>query len=123
MGGSRQQIAADAVRVLNALNQAKAEVESIEELAQVNDPESFWRRYIADSPSKLLKLTLVNRKDRWRKFQKRITSRARVQFFYLLSERGFRGKLLAHHKEKKLDLIVWLLLICMSIVGDHAKRE
>ncbi|CAF9927782.1 MAG: Structural maintenance of chromosomes protein 6 [Alectoria fallacina] len=87
-GGSRQQIAADAVKVLNALNQAKAEVESIEELAQ------------------LLKHTLVNRKDRWRRFQKHITSRARVQFFYLLSERGFRGKLLAHHKEKKLDLMV-----------------
>ena len=54
----------------------------------------------------LLKETLVNRRDRWRKFQKHITSRARIQFFFLLSERGFRGKLLANHKEKKMDLLV-----------------
>jgi len=54
----------------------------------------------------LLKETLINRRDRWRKFQKHITSRARIQFFYLLSERGYRGKLLANHKEKKLDLLV-----------------
>ncbi len=35
-----------------------------------------------------------------------ITARAKIQFFYLLSERGFRGKLLANHDEKKLDLRV-----------------
>lgn len=52
-------------------------------------------------------MTLVNRKERWRQFQRCITARARVQFFYLLSERGFRGRLLANHREKKLDLNVY----------------
>ncbi len=41
MGGSRQQVSADANKVIDALNQAKAEVESIEELAQVSDHESI----------------------------------------------------------------------------------
>ena len=59
---------------------------------------------------KNLKMTLVNRKERWREFQRCISARARVQFFYLLSERGFRGRLLADHKGKQLDLNVgrWL---------------
>jgi len=70
------------------LNHASEEVQSIEELSQI------------------LKRTLVNRKNRWRMFQKHITARARIQFMYLLSERGFRGQLLANHKEKKLDLKV-----------------
>ena len=39
-------------------------------------------------------------------FQRHITARARVQFMYLLSERGFRGQLQANHKQKALDLKV-----------------
>jgi len=76
----------------------------------------------------------VNRRDRWRKFQKHITSRARIQFFFLLSERGFRGKLLANHKEKKLDLLVMLLqqtssrdteveLIDLQVEPDETRRS
>ena len=48
----------------------------------------------------------MNRRERWKIFQKSITSRARIQFFYLLSERGFRGFLKANHKQKLLDLTV-----------------
>ena len=54
----------------------------------------------------LLKTTLMNRKERWKRFQSLITSRARTQFFYLLSERGFRGKLLVSHKQKEIELKV-----------------
>ena len=39
-----------------------------------------------------------------------ITARARIQFFYLLSERSFRGKLIASHKQKNLALIVCCLI-------------
>ncbi|KAI4165063.1 MAG: hypothetical protein LQ342_001340 [Letrouitia transgressa] len=88
LGGTRQQIADDALAKGEAFRQAKEQVESIEKLAQ------------------LLKFTLVNRKDRWKFFQKAITARARVQFMWMLSERSFRGRLLANHKEKKLDLSV-----------------
>ncbi|KAK4694903.1 structural maintenance of chromosomes protein 6, partial [Lecanoromycetidae sp. Uapishka_2] len=87
-GGTREDFAAAAKKAFDELNHALQEVQSIEELGQ------------------LLKQTLVNRKNRWRMFQKHITARARIQFMYLLSERGFRGQLLANHKTKQLDLKV-----------------
>ncbi|KAL8735651.1 MAG: hypothetical protein Q9166_000820 [cf. Caloplaca sp. 2 TL-2023] len=88
LGGSPQEIADAASRKVRAFQQAKKQVEDIERLAQ------------------LLKTTLVNRKERWKLFQRAITARARVQFMWMLSERSFRGRLLANHKEKKLDLVV-----------------
>lgn len=54
----------------------------------------------------MLKNSLVHRQERWQKFRAHITSRAKIQFIYLLSERGFRGRLLANHKKKLLDVQV-----------------
>ncbi|KAI4202567.1 MAG: hypothetical protein LQ350_002510 [Teloschistes chrysophthalmus] len=88
LGGTREEIAEAAARKVQAFQQARAQVAGVEKLAQ------------------LLKTTLVNRKERWKVFQRAITARARVQFMWMLSERSFRGKLLANHKEKKLDLNV-----------------
>ncbi|KAL8844334.1 MAG: hypothetical protein Q9176_001244 [Flavoplaca citrina] len=88
LGGNRQQIAEAAASKVRAFQKAKRQVEDVERLAQ------------------LLKTTLVNRKERWKLFQRAITARARVQFMWMLSERSFRGRLLANHKEKKLDLVV-----------------
>ena len=56
--------------------------------------------------TQLLKLTLVQRRERWKQFQKRITARARLQFNWLLSERGFRGKLTVDHKRRLMDIDV-----------------
>ncbi|KAK4464229.1 hypothetical protein QBC42DRAFT_295218 [Cladorrhinum samala] len=50
--------------------------------------------------------TLSLRLDKWRKFQRYISSQSRANFIYLLSERGFRGKLLLDHERKALDLQV-----------------
>ncbi|KAI4204750.1 MAG: hypothetical protein LQ346_001574 [Caloplaca aetnensis] len=88
MGGSKQELATRAAHCVKIYNQAKAKVGNEEKLAQ------------------LLKSTLVNRKERWKAFQRAITARARVQFMWMLSERNFRGRLLANHKEKKLELHV-----------------
>ncbi|KAL8663280.1 MAG: hypothetical protein Q9202_004029 [Teloschistes flavicans] len=88
LGGTREEIAEAATRKVRAFQQARAQVAGVEKLAQ------------------LLKTTLVNRKERWKVFQRAITARARVQFMWMLSERSFRGRLLANHKEKKLDLHV-----------------
>ena len=41
MGCNRQQLAADAIKLFDAYSQAKVELESIEELAQVSDRESI----------------------------------------------------------------------------------
>jgi len=53
-----------------------------------------------------LKQALQDRLDRWRTFQRLISAQARVNFQYLLSERGFRGRLLLDHQHKKLELQV-----------------
>src|ERR1700761_4626574 len=39
-------------------------------------------------------------------FRKFISSRARITFMYLLSERQFRGRVLMNHREKELDIKV-----------------
>ncbi|KAL2130186.1 hypothetical protein VTI74DRAFT_6798 [Chaetomium olivicolor] len=53
-----------------------------------------------------LRETLTLRLEKWRKFQRYISSQSRANFIYLLSERGFRGKLLLDHERKALDLQV-----------------
>ncbi|KAI9743277.1 MAG: Structural maintenance of chromosomes protein 6 [Claussenomyces sp. TS43310] len=54
----------------------------------------------------VLRKTYRNRLMRWRKFQRYISARSRIQFTYLLSERGFRGRLILDHKHRLLDLKV-----------------
>jgi hypothetical protein len=56
----------------------------------------------------ILIVTLKQRKRRWGIFRSHISSRAKAQFTYLLSERSFRGRLLTDHEGKLLDLQVWL---------------
>ncbi|KAK4179709.1 putative structural maintenance of chromosomes protein 6 [Triangularia setosa] len=53
-----------------------------------------------------LRQTLSQRLDKWRKFQRYISSQSRANFIYLLSERGYRGKLLLDHERRALDLQV-----------------
>ncbi|KAL2024796.1 hypothetical protein VTK56DRAFT_5617 [Thermocarpiscus australiensis] len=53
-----------------------------------------------------IRQTLNLRLEKWRKFQRYISSQSRANFIYLLSERGFRGKLLLDHERKALDLVV-----------------
>ncbi|KAL9595447.1 MAG: hypothetical protein Q9219_006438 [cf. Caloplaca sp. 3 TL-2023] len=88
LGGTRQELAQRAAHKVRAFRQAREQVTGVERLAQS------------------LKSALVHRKERWKLFQRAITARARVQFMWMLSERNFRGRLLANHKEKKLDLHV-----------------
>lgn len=57
-----------------------------------------------DQTLQLLKTSYHDRVERWRKFQRHISSRARMNFTYLLSERGFRGRLRIDHQRKLLDL-------------------
>ncbi|KAK6850833.1 hypothetical protein PG987_000467 [Apiospora arundinis] len=53
-----------------------------------------------------LKKALSKRLDKWRAFQRLISAQSRANFQYLLSERGFRGKLLLDHANKKLEIRV-----------------
>jgi len=88
MGAPREEIAAEAMKANNAYERAKHQVTELETLVDI------------------FKSTLRNRKNRWRLFRAHISSRAKAQFTYLLSERSFRGRLLADHDAKLLDLQV-----------------
>jgi chromosome segregation ATPase len=88
MGGTRNEIAAEVAKADRDYQQASDQVHEFQSLAQA------------------LKDTLKHRKDRWRVFRSHISSRAKAQFTYLLSERSFRGRLLADHDNKLLDLQV-----------------
>ena len=71
----------------------------------------------------MLKFALIERQNRWRKFRKYISARARAQFTYLLSERSFRGALKTDHRRRTLDLqvnICYLIQIQMFIVPNNA---
>ncbi|KAI0121623.1 P-loop containing nucleoside triphosphate hydrolase protein [Xylariales sp. AK1849] len=53
-----------------------------------------------------LKQSLTRRLKKWRDLQRMISASARTNFQYLLSERGFRGRLLLDHKAKRLAVEV-----------------
>ncbi|KAK4156431.1 hypothetical protein C8A00DRAFT_30717 [Chaetomidium leptoderma] len=76
---------AEAKRIYNTV------VDDLQSITRVNDR---------------LRYTLTLRLEKWRKFQRYISSQSRANFIYLLSERGFRGKLLLDHETKSLDLQV-----------------
>ncbi|EED14151.1 DNA repair protein Rad18, putative [Talaromyces stipitatus ATCC 10500] len=88
MGASREEIAAELVKASKALKTAEA-VFAENEKAE-----------------KELKRTVNYRRERWKNFRAHISSRAKAQFTYLLSERSFRGRLLMDHDAKLLDLQV-----------------
>ncbi|KAH7325118.1 P-loop containing nucleoside triphosphate hydrolase protein [Stachybotrys elegans] len=51
-----------------------------------------------------LKRAIENRLHLWRMFQRQISARIRIQFNYLLSERGFRGKIDLDHKAREVNI-------------------
>jgi chromosome segregation ATPase len=57
-----------------------------------------------DDTIKALKHAIGTRLELWRKFQREISARIRIQFNMLLSERGFRGKIDLDHKARKVFL-------------------
>lgn len=54
----------------------------------------------------ILRHSFAMRMDMFRRFQRFISARSRINFNYLLSERAFRGKLTIDHKARLLDVHV-----------------
>ncbi|RAL06309.1 DNA repair protein SMC6 [Aspergillus ibericus CBS 121593] len=88
LGASRDELLTEVAKASEAYDRALKQVEEFRLLAEV------------------LKATLKLRKGRWVIFRSHISSRAKAQFTYLLSERSFRGRLLTDHEGKLLDLQV-----------------
>ncbi|CAG7927871.1 unnamed protein product [Penicillium olsonii] len=103
LGATREEIADAATRAENEYSRARLRVEEELFVARVGFTSLFWAK---SNASQALKDTLHNRKKRWEIFRSHISSRAKAQFTYLLSERSFRGRLLTDHHNKLLDLQV-----------------
>jgi len=88
IGGTREQIAADAARTSEAYKKGLKDLRQLESLAMK------------------LKGSLIERRERWKKFRSYISVRAKAQFRFLLSQRSFRGEIITDHKQKLLDLRV-----------------
>lgn len=88
LGASEQEITERAERAQLAYDKAKREHESQLQLQQE------------------LKQALADRLKRWRSFQRFLSARTRVNFNYLLSERGFRGRMFIDHRSRMLALQV-----------------
>ncbi|RHZ75652.1 hypothetical protein Glove_212g65 [Diversispora epigaea] len=87
-GVSLEEIASDMKARRDAYRNAKREIEHME-------------RFLRD-----LKVALQSRMLKWRNFRTYISLRARSQFSFQLSKRGYAGKLSFDHKLKKLALRV-----------------
>jgi structural maintenance of chromosomes protein 6 len=79
----------------NRLVDAKAALEKMTTVCEVS------KKHI-----EAIEAALCERLSKWRLFQRRISANSRTNFIYLLSERGYRGKLLLDHKRKKLRVQV-----------------
>lgn len=88
LGGSKEQIAARAAECSEAYNRAQQEMKDMEKLLD-----------------KLLE-SLGERKSRWKLFRSLISHRIKIQFMYMLSERGFRGQVVMDHKKKMMEIQV-----------------
>ncbi|KAM3551984.1 hypothetical protein ARSEF4850_007602 [Beauveria asiatica] len=86
-----QRLGATDQQIYDRANEAKRRYETV-----VQETENLDR--MIDS----LKGALTQRLSLWRQFQRQISARIRIQFNYLLSERGFRGKIDLRHKERKV---------------------
>ncbi|KKA29293.1 hypothetical protein TD95_002504 [Thielaviopsis punctulata] len=88
LGGSAEEICEREAQALDAWNKAKASIAELEAMQT------------------LMRTSLTDRIERWRYFQRHLSARTRVNFQYLLTERGFRGKMVIDHRAKVLALQV-----------------
>ncbi|ETN37934.1 uncharacterized protein HMPREF1541_07557 [Cyphellophora europaea CBS 101466] len=88
VGGDPEEIERQAADALQQFRQSKEDLEGMVTLQDT------------------LKASVHERMRRWRFFRQQIGRSARSAFMYLLSERGFRGKLIIDHTQHLLDLLV-----------------
>lgn len=102
-GKTEQQIHDEAADALEAYQKAKR-----------------WRKDCEDDVI-ASKQALSKRLDKWRWFQRHISAAARTNFQYLLSERGFKGRLLLDHQSKKLAIEVEPDQTRQNVTGRNTK--
>ncbi|KAF2175035.1 dna repair protein-like protein rad18 [Zopfia rhizophila CBS 207.26] len=103
LGGSEEELLHIANEAKRDLDKAKKACDELESVGQS------------------IKESLQDRKIRWKKFRSHISTRARVTFGYLLSERNFRGHLHIHHGSHFLDIQVEPDITKASDTGRQTK--
>jgi chromosome segregation ATPase len=96
VGATREEIAAEAAKSEAAWQSAARQIDDLVKLGYS------------------LKASLIERRERWKRFRSSISARAKTQFTYYLSERSFRGRLITDHRQKLLEL---------SVEPDITKRD
>lgn len=86
-------IGASDQQIYDRANEATSKYESV--MRQTQD---------VDETIMSLKRAIEHRLHLWRQFQRQISARIRIQFNYLLSERGFRGKIDLDHRGRKVTI-------------------
>ncbi|GAO15822.1 hypothetical protein UVI_02021140 [Ustilaginoidea virens] len=97
-------------QIFNRAHEAKAKYDDF--VRQTQD---------VDQTVKSLKYAIADRLNLWRQFQRQISARIRIQFNYLLSERGFRGKIDLDHPNRKVNIHIEPDETRKSSVGRNTK--
>jgi chromosome segregation ATPase len=82
-------------QVISRANTAKADLEQLKKEIE-----------LVKTANKGFKELLNNRLEKWRMFQRYISSNSRANFMFLLSERDFRGRLILDHEAHTLEVQV-----------------
>lgn len=82
-------------QVIQRANTAKADLEQLKKEIE-----------LVRSANQAFKNLLINRLEKWRMFQRYISSNSRANFMFLLSERDFRGRLILDHEAHTLEVQV-----------------
>ncbi|KAF2641623.1 structural maintenance of chromosomes protein 6 [Massarina eburnea CBS 473.64] len=103
LGGSQEELLTIALEAKKVYHDAEKEIKNTAEVRRA------------------LKLALKHRQQRWKEFRQGITTRARIVFNYLLSERQFRGTLVVDHENQRLDINVQPDITVDNAAGRQTK--
>lgn len=121
LGGSENELLQKANDAKLALKSAETEIKGTKAVRTVSICLIRSEEKVLTTVLQALKQALVTRKQRWLAFRQSITTRARIIFNYLLSERQFRGSLDVDHENQRLDINVQPDITVQSAAGRQTK--
>ena len=93
------------MKITNEYNTAKQHCDGLDALLAVSYKPVDCKWSVLTSPQEATKV-IETRRERWGLFQSHISARARAQFHYLMSERGFVGRLILQHQHRPPQLVI-----------------
>lgn len=105
LGGTREELVAAWHEARNQYDKARRTLRKLQTGAKVREVTVRYllSRFVLTHAQKM-KEALAERHRRWGLFRKYISMRTRIQFYYLLQERNFRGRVELNHAAKTLSI-------------------